>query len=1641
LAFILFHGMSASVSTEGKRLLNSTLNFALSHNRKMESEWMEPNGNRLRSSVAINNNDNFGQAVSYEVGQEVIAKWKEDDVWYRGSVKQVSSDSYFVHFLDYGNEDYVGLKDVCSLIGQIPHTDQIDVFVHQNYDKIQETECSNKVTKTDENQNMLKSGLLDKIEPTVAVSPYKIGQEDNENNNQGQAENITKQYTSNIKHDSNFKMNQRVFAKWCEDETWYRAKITHISNQGCDVIFEDYGNCDHVPFNNIKTDALTFPAQDKVDQNILKITQQKTCLKATNLEYGLQVLVLKDNVWCNAIIDEVNADHCKVYLSDLGFYHHVKFEEMRIDPECSSETVVNSNFAKTESVKNNFGAKSGEIVVVKWSEDCVWYNAVINEIKINSCIVTFTDYGNSAEENMCNIKKTSADIPKGEEVDEFVIVAKAEMEESKNISSTNEATINDVANVKSTKEAPGIPNADLQVGMKVVTKWTEDCVWYNSVIDEIKIDSCIVTFTDYGNSAEEKIYNIKKSSADIPTGEVVDEFVTTAGNEDAERTGGNGCVAVSKTTGEEANILNKIKQTNEIQNKDLQVGMKVVAKWSEDQVWYNAVIDKIEIDTCIVTFTDYGNKSCEKFGNIKMCPSKIGCTEAIDECVVMKTNLENNIQTIHQNSSSKFTVGMNVVAKWTQDNTWYNAIIDDITAETYHVTFKDYGNSAIVSYQDIKCTADELGCNDLIDQLVKITSTNDLLNGHESHLNLNEYGSTDGKAKVRVKIGMGVFVKWSEDDIWYNAVIDEIIGDACSVTFTDYGNSAIEDFERIKCNQDEIPGNENIDQFVKRKADQNNSSLQETESNEDDAAAQAIRKTEEELFHDMELKIPKDVYRVDTIVLARSRLDRKWYNARIDEINCDCIRVSFYDYPDRPKEKVGLEDVVLPYDDIPEEDGLDEHVHWVRSQITKCIQGGEGDVEIIDVEDKNAQEYKVRLQIGDKILARWSNVWCNATILRLSRKKFAVVHLTDLGKKVKIEAKDMLLRRDEIPDGDEIHPKLEDICCDEYLNRVADDKKVARDEKKAKFSLDQHVYAKGADDQVWYRGLITEICQGFSEYGVIFIDYGNTAILKVSDILISKNHIPPGDLIDENVDIHPDPSAVGILDVNPAPTLSSSIFSPQVNVSGSSINTSSQDEPSLPKLESQPSDAVNFDLDRSLGAIPKYSTGKSEGITAKQKYMAQNLASFPQGKREGSPSNLLSRALKGARMRSVEKPLRSATEESGTRRSQSTSPPDHPTSKPTCSNSSLMKIEDSPSITENSNVAAINPHTGKKERGVVMYGSGELGYTVYFVESKSSALLNVDQISSLDKSKPVDIIDQTLNNSVRGFHISEEEIDKNAANVYKTPEFEELWQIQKLKNPVGISGNQHSVYISCKTDNKVVDICPKSGHTFAEFPVPDYPQQVLALQDGGLAVSYRSGMKILNSNKNVTKEFLNNDVGKICALVQDRPDRILFVVTRTDVEGQDIQHVCVLNLTSLTIHPVFKLGRTKCFWMAYSRNYLYLSEEREQTILVYTLDGKFVSKMAPPRTDDCNSTEGQDKFLPHGLAVHHRTGIVMVVDRNSNDIQFFGPEFDHIGKVSLTPVTTTIPDWPCGLYLDTITDTAYICLYNTAVVKVVKFKF
>jgi len=49
-----------------------------------------------------------------------------------------------------------------------------------------------------------------------------------------------------------------------------------------------------------------------------------------------------------------------------------------------------------------------------------------------------------------------------------------------------------------------------------------------------------------------------------------------------------------------------------------------VAKWDEDGCWYKAVIEGIEDDTAVVTFTEYGNSAYCNFENILDFDTQIG---------------------------------------------------------------------------------------------------------------------------------------------------------------------------------------------------------------------------------------------------------------------------------------------------------------------------------------------------------------------------------------------------------------------------------------------------------------------------------------------------------------------------------------------------------------------------------------------------------------------------------------------------------------------------------------------------------------------------------------------------------------------------------------------------------------------------------------------------------------------------------------------------------------------------------------------------------------------------------------------------------------------------------------------------------
>merc|ERR1719341_356041 len=126
----------------------------------------------------------------------------------------------------------------------------------------------------------------------------------------------------------------------------------------------------------------------------------------------------------------------------------------------------------------------GVVCLAKWSEDGVWYRAKVDKMEGEAVEVTFLDYGNTELVATSNIVHTRLQIPAGEDIDEFV----EEIEEKVKV------------------DAP----VGFRIGDVAIAKWTEDEVWYNAKVDEIRAEGVKVTFVDYGNGDEVDIDNIVK---------------------------------------------------------------------------------------------------------------------------------------------------------------------------------------------------------------------------------------------------------------------------------------------------------------------------------------------------------------------------------------------------------------------------------------------------------------------------------------------------------------------------------------------------------------------------------------------------------------------------------------------------------------------------------------------------------------------------------------------------------------------------------------------------------------------------------------------------------------------------------------------------------------------------------------------------------------------------------------------------------------------------------------------------------------------------------------------------------------------------------------------------------------------------
>ena len=460
------------------------------------------------------------------------------------------------------------------------------------------------------------------------------------------------------------KVGTQCFAKWAEDNVWYNASIVGKNKDGSyQVLFMDYGNSDNVSAGSIVQKSEMIPQGDDVDENLLLI---KDTTEPSTSKFKINDHVIakwsEDGMWYNAKILSIQDAKANVLFVDYGneaiesVVNLVKdaSEIPAADQEIIDENVTVNVVVEAEKKKElptikeeekRIEFKVGDQVLTKWSEDDIWYNAKIVSVKEASARVHFVDYGNEEEEIFGRIVKCFNDIPKDElnSIDENVEPSKdpPSSSEASKIQSSNQSTAESpkasiiMEKVESRQEVPqkqdvspksevpptvanGIKEDKFKIGEIVFAKWSEDKVWYKAEILSLTNDGAKVLFKDYGNEENVVIGDMVKNVEEIPPNEERDENVGQPGEVIPEQPSDDTTAPPNVPDDKPIAIM----ETKTIDEKidELKSGTVCVAKWDEDEVYYNAKVLKYlaNLSKYEVEFIDYGNTAYVSRSDIVM---------------------------------------------------------------------------------------------------------------------------------------------------------------------------------------------------------------------------------------------------------------------------------------------------------------------------------------------------------------------------------------------------------------------------------------------------------------------------------------------------------------------------------------------------------------------------------------------------------------------------------------------------------------------------------------------------------------------------------------------------------------------------------------------------------------------------------------------------------------------------------------------------------------------------------------------------------------------------------------------------------------------------------------------------------------
>ena len=442
-----------------------------------------------------------GKANYIEPGMYFVAKFSEDEGWYRARViQQTTREGYLVHYVDYGNSEVVNIRDMKNLPPQFSHlpSQAIECSLSGVKPQTSTSDATRKLMSLTDGKGFKAkvirvSGMKLEIDLIDETSGKSINQE--MGNMRGQ--DLAQLQVSSQKYSMPTVSKKLTYAM----RTLSFKKPVSVYPSHIESLVKFY-----LQFAS-EEDQLTNLATELNDKySTLSASQLR--LKNTAIGDVCVAQFSEDGSWYRATITELNGMRATVRFLDYGNTDKSSTIELKevmekylstpaFAVECTLNVVEDTSSEQTAKFEELMMAEGAEVTAefLYSRMEPVAVKVTVNGQNIATSLGLTLDrkhpsYKTPVVSSRVKVKVTPTSVESPSLL--YLQVSATEEESQTFVDTVNEYYTN------IGKDELVLSNAD--VGMPCVAQFSEDQAWYRATITDLTQNQATVTFVDFGNS-------------------------------------------------------------------------------------------------------------------------------------------------------------------------------------------------------------------------------------------------------------------------------------------------------------------------------------------------------------------------------------------------------------------------------------------------------------------------------------------------------------------------------------------------------------------------------------------------------------------------------------------------------------------------------------------------------------------------------------------------------------------------------------------------------------------------------------------------------------------------------------------------------------------------------------------------------------------------------------------------------------------------------------------------------------------------------------------------------------------------------------------------------------------------------------